>query len=352
MRKKVVLLRSESDRDHLLWLEALSSRNFPLDVDVVEVFSESQWSQLITNLEGVVAVVARPSGVRQDFKRWYDERLSILSLHRDLIIYPSLTEVLIYENKKFLSDWLVFNKIPSPKTWVFYSLTEYKDFCEACNFPLVAKTNIGASGKGVQIIKSKAALKEYGYKAFNSGIISRRGPNLFKGNLFKKIKKVFGIRNFISIRIKEYAQSYQEVQKGFVLIQEFIEHDFEWRCVRIGDSFFAHKKMKKGEKTSGTLIKEYSTPPESLLDFLYEITNQRSLHSVAIDLFVRGESYLVNEIQCYFGQSDPHQMIIDNIPGRYRRINEQWVFESGSFNEFESHGARVDHLLNLIKERI
>lgn len=351
MNKKVVLLRSESDRDHLLWLEALSSRDFPYDLKVVEVFNENQWTQLISNLEDVVAIIARPSGVRQDYKRWYDERLIILSLKRDLIIYPTLNEVLIYENKKFLSDWLLLNKVPSPKTWVFYSWKDYKDFCEVCKFPIVVKTNIGASGKGVRIIKSKEALREYGYKAFNSGINSKRGPNLFKGNLFKKIKKVFSTRNFISIRIKEYAQSYQEVQKGFVFVQEFIEHNFEWRCVRIGDSFFAHKKLKKGEKTSGTLLKEYSAPPEALLNFLYEITSQCSLHSVAIDIFESGDNYLVNEIQCYFGQSDPHQMIIENIPGRFIRVDKKWVFESGNFNEFESHGARVDHLLKLIKER-
>ncbi|MFM7104762.1 MAG: RimK family alpha-L-glutamate ligase [Flavobacteriales bacterium] len=350
MSKRVVVLKSESDRDHLLWLEAFVHTKFPFDIEVYEVFNDNQWSSLITNLTDVVAVIARPSGVSQDFKRWYDERLSILAMKRDLIIYPSLLEVLIYENKKFLSDWLVFNKIPSPKTWVFYSLKEFTDYTRHCKFPVVAKINIGASGKGVEVINSQAALSEYGFKAFQSGIVSRRGPNLFKGNLLKKIMKVLTIRNFIAIRMKEYAQSFQEVQKGFVLIQEYIEHDYEWRCVRIGDSFFAHKKLKKGDKTSGTLLKEYSAPPKSLLDFLYEITERFSLHSVAIDLFIRGDEYLVNEIQCYFGQSDPHQMIIDNIPGRYIRINHEWIFEAGSYNDFESYGARVSHLLKLIKE--
>jgi glutathione synthase/RimK-type ligase-like ATP-grasp enzyme len=351
MKRRVILLKSESDWDHLLWLEAMSSRNFPFEVQVAEVFSEKQWSELIKNLDDVIAIIARPSGHRQDYKRWYDERLSILAFNQRVIIYPTFTEVLIYENKKYLSDWLSLNKIPSPKTWVFYTLSELKDFSNQFEFPIVAKTNIGASGKGVQIIRSKEALIQYGLRAFNSGITSKRGPSLFKGNFFKKIKKVFTIRNFVSIRMKEYRQSFQEIQKGFIILQEYIEHDFEWRCVRIGDAFFAHKKLRKGEKSSGTLLKEYSAPPEALLEFLYGLTETYSLHSVAVDLFESGDQYLVNEIQCYFGQSDPHQMIINDVPGRFRRINEEWVFEAGNFNEFESYGARVDHLVKLIKDR-
>lgn len=352
MRKRVVLLRSESERDHLLWVKALKAKSFPYEVEIIEVFREYEWSSLLNSLDDVVAIIARPSGLRQDFKRWFDERLMILSLKKQIIIYPSVTEVLIYENKKYLSDWLTLNKIPCPKTWIFYSLSELELFSNRCNLPVVVKTNIGASGKGVEIIKTRSDLLSYGSRAFSDGIVSKRGPSLFKGNLLKKIKKLFTIKNFISIRMKEYAQAYQEVQKGFVIVQEYVEHDFEWRCVIIGDSFFAHKKLRKGDKSSGTLLKEYSNPPESLLDFVYDISDKFDLNSVAIDLFVGDNKYMVNEIQCYFGQSDPHQMIVDNVPGRYRKINGNWIFEAGSFNEFESHGARVDHLAKLIQTRI
>ena len=51
----------------------------------------------------------------------------------------------------------------------------------------------------------------------------------------------------------------------------YIPHDFEWRCVRIGDSYFAHRKRKLGDKASGTKGIDYVNPPESLLDFTRDL---------------------------------------------------------------------------------
>ena len=82
----------------------------------------------------------------------------------------------------------------------------------------------------------------------------------------------------------------------------------------IGDSYFAHKKLIKSGKTSGSLLKEYVNPPESLLDFIHSLCEDHNIDSAAIDIFEKNESYLVNEIQCFFEQSDEHQMIVNNLP--------------------------------------
>src|SRR5690606_33952040 len=113
-------------------------------------------------------------------------------------------------------------------------------------------------------------------------------------------------------------------------------HTFEWRCVRIGDSFFAHKKIRKDDKASGSLLKAYEQPPFDLLDFIKEITDRRNFRSQAVDLFTdENGRYLVNEMQCIFGQSDPYQMLINDQPGRYVFRNEEWHFEPGDFNRYE-----------------
>jgi glutathione synthase/RimK-type ligase-like ATP-grasp enzyme len=87
--------------------------------------------------------------------------------------------------------------------------------------------------------------------------------------------------------------------------------------------------------------------PTSLLDFLEEMTNRTGLISACIDVFETKEGYLVNEIQTFFGQSDPHQMLVDNIPGRYIKSNEEWIFEAGEFNRFESFELRAQHAQSL-----
>ena len=62
------------------------------------------------------------------------------------------------------------------------------------------------------------------------------------------------------------------IQKEFVILQQFIKHDYEWRVVRIGNSFFAHKKLLHGDKASGSLLKGYENPPITLFDFVKKIT--------------------------------------------------------------------------------
>jgi hypothetical protein len=142
------------------------------------------------------------------------------------------------------------------------------------------------------------------------------------------------------------------VQKDFVLFQEYIHHTFEWRCVRIGDSFFAHKKLKSHGKASGSLLKSYETPPFDLLEYVKKITDQVGFFSQAIDIFVADDgTYLVNEMQCIFGQSDPYQMLVDGQPGRYCFQNGQWVFQPGDFNMLESYLLRLETFINILKKK-
>jgi hypothetical protein len=116
--------------------------------------------------------------------------------------------------------------------------------------------------------------------------------------------------------------------------------------VRIGDSFFAHKKIAKQEKASGSLIKEYGDPPRSLLDFVKDITDRHQFFSQAIDIFETGQdTYLVNEMQCFFGQSDPYQMLVDDKPGRYVKRSGEWQFEEGDFNRNQCHNLRLSFVL-------
>ena len=150
-------------------------------------------------------------------------------------------------------------------------------------------------------------------------------------------------------RLQHYKTESSEVQREYVIFQEFIPHNYEWRCVRIGDSFFAHKKMVKGEKASGSLIKGYENPPFKLLDFVKEVTDKRHFRSQSVDIFETADGrYLVNEMQCTFGQSDPYQMLVDGVPGRYRLIDEKWTFEAGDFNKYKSFLLRLEYFVEVL----
>jgi len=82
------------------------------------------------------------------------------------------------------------------------------------------------------------------------------------------------------------------------------------------------------------------------LYFVRDLTDRAGFYSQAVDLFEPSEGqYLVNEMQCIFGQSDPHQMLADDRPGRYVFRDSRWSFEEGNFNTNESYDLRVNWII-------
>ncbi len=347
MRYRIAIFRNESADDHDQWVEACRRRGGSTEFTVIDITS-SDWLDRFR--EGSFdLILLRPPGRTERFKQLYDERSNILYHYSGLPVYPSLKEVLIYENKRFLRDWLVANRVPHPVTHVFFNEKEAARFVSSVeNYPLVAKTNIGASGNGVRFLESHKAAAAYVNSAFGRGISIRTGPKLRKGSLIGKLRKAFASRDFIAKRVNEYKGTFLNPQKDFVIFQEFVPHGYEWRCVRIGDSYFAHKKVARNNKSSGTLIKAYDSVPESLLDFVRETTERTGLSSVSLDIFDRDGEYLVNEIQCFFGQSDPYQMLVNSIPGRYRFVAGKWIFEEGDFASNACYDIRLEHALRSV----
>lgn len=348
---KLAILANENQEDHALWIAACEKRSHEIAREVIDL-TANDWFIRVEQSKADV-FIARPPGISAQFKQLYDERLYILAEIMKKPVYPSLMECLVYENKRLLSYLLKAQNIPHPATHVFYFKEEALDQCRQGNYPLVAKTNIGASGSGVRILNNFSDAEKYLKASFSGkGSPKRWGPNTSRGNWTKRAFYYILHPWKIGDKLALYVRKKSEKQSGFVVLQEFVPHDFEWRCVRIGDSYFAHKKIATAGKASGTLEKAYDNPPLQLFDFLYEITQKLGFTSLAVDMFeTPGGEYLVNEMQCYFGQSDPWQMLIDEKPGRYRPVNGKWIFEEGMFNTNQSYDLRLDHLLSLYKKQ-
>lgn len=337
---KAVILRNELEEDHLLWVNACTEYNEWISFRIVNL-TTNNWLEEIQSEEFDI-LLAKPGAITAPYKTLYDERIYILAEVLGYTIYPSLQEVLIYENKRFLSFWLKANDLPHPKTNIFYSKPEAISHAELSDYPQVAKVSIGAAGSGVQILHNQEDTIKYIERCFSDkGAPRRSGPNLQKGKLLKRGLHYLIHPKDIFSKLNHYKTIKSNPQIGFVILQEFIPHNFEWRVVRIGNSFFAHKKLVKGNKASGTLLKGYGNPPLDLLDFVKEVTDKHKLYSQAVDLFESAQGYLINEMQCIFGQSDSFQMKVDGIIGRYIYKNGEWHFEKGDFNKNESYNLRV-----------
>jgi glutathione synthase/RimK-type ligase-like ATP-grasp enzyme len=350
----VAILKNEMPQDHDGWVNACNSFNndsVKINYNIIELFSDNWLEQMKS--KSFDLILFRSPGRSSFFKQIYDERSMLINQHFGNIVYPNLNLIQIYENKRFFRDWLLLNNIPHPKTWVFYTKNDALDYINSRKYyPIVSKLNIGASGKGVKFINNKTEGIIEINKQFGVGKKIVSGPYWNKGSFWKKINKVLFKKNFIKTRMIEYNQQKNEVHKNYIIFQEFIPHEFEWRCVVIGESFFAHKKIIKGQKTSGSLLKEYGEPPLSLLNFIRHISKKYNIDSAAIDLFEQNGEYLINEIQCFFGQSDLYQMEINGAPGRYVFKNNDWIFEKGYFNNNQCYDLRLSHALNKVMNKL
>jgi len=348
-KHRIAILKNEDPFDHLPWVKACEAYKNMVNYEVIDI-TLNDWQSKIGIYCPDICVL-KPSGKTSLFRTLYQERIDILVHDLNIRVFPSYDELRIYENKRFLASWLQINNIPHPDTWVFFHKKEAIDAVKKMVLPLVGKINIGASGNGVSIIHSEHELKKYIEKAFSRGLMARTGPKFTKGRLIKRIWEKFKKPEIMINRLKTYQAVFSDKQQGFVILQKFVSHEYEWRVVRIGESFFAHKKLKRGNKASGSLLKNYDNPPFAILNFVKEITDRFGFFSQAVDIFETENGYLVNEMQCIFGQSDSFQMLVNNIPGRYMKINQSWVFEEGNFNENESYNLRLNYILKILEAK-
>lgn len=341
------ILKNEYSDSHLNWEKACNQLN--VKSTIIDI-TKNDWLTNI-NKEQFDGYLACPAGRESLFKSLYDERIYILSKVLNKFVYPSYEEIIIHENKKFLSYWLKANNVPHPETKVFYYKKEAEDFIKTAKFPVVGKISIGASGKGVSVLKTKKEAESYIEQAFTSGLRQNWGPNLKMGGYGSRILKILKNPKRIKSRLNAYKTMYNEIQKGFIILQEYIQHDFEWRIVKIGESFFAHQKIKQGDKASGTKGINYKLPSEELLNFCNQICEKHNFNSIAIDLFEDTEKGpLINEMQCIFGHVQDYICEKNNKPGRLLLINNKWVFEEGLFNNNLSYNLRLENAINILRK--
>ncbi len=141
------------------------------------------------------------------------------------------------------------------------------------------------------------------------------------------------------------------MQKHYVIIQDFIPIKWEWRIIKIGESYFGHQKLLKGKFASGSDLVGWVEPPHELLFMIKELCEKGNFDSMAMDVLesLDGKFY-INEIQSLFGSFLPYQMRINDVPGRFVIINNQFVFEEGEFNKYGSNLLRVEDFVNKLNQ--
>lgn len=302
------------DRSYYYAYNVRACTDMEVSYHVIDI-ENSDWIDVISGSACDVYLIW-PSVLLSIWKQIYDERLDLMEEVLRKRIFPSSHEIRLLENKRRVRDWLVAHNVPHPRTWVFYDKELALAWIGSSRLPVVCKTNIGASGIGVFILRDRRQAMDTVHRAFSQGIGTRRGD----------------------IRDRQW---------GYVILQEYIPHENEWRIVRIGNDFLCRKKTRVGDHASGSGVIGWALPEPGMLDFVNEITDIGNFRSMAVDLFVNPNGdppFLVNELQCLFGAIQREDNV-NETTGIWHLEDGGWVFRSGYYYQNACANLRVQWLL-------
>ncbi|QIR06489.1 ATP-grasp domain-containing protein [Salinivibrio costicola] len=301
-----------------------------VEYKVIDFFDPDWLEQCSEDIDGYLI---RPPCNYEQHKNIFDERVYLLSEVFGKKIYPSFNELFTYENKRNMHLFLRGYGVPHSKTAIHLDKKTALSQLNSMDFPVVVKSNIGASGSAVRVIKNKNDYKKIANKVF--GLFHSE----FSLGWYPFIKK-----NRIPLpRIGR-------AQKHYLITQAFIDIKWEWRMIRIGDSYFGHQKLiGDNGYASGSELVGWENPPEELLWLLHDTTNKMNMRCMTLDIFeTQDGEYYVNEMQAIIGAYRPYQMKIDGKPGRFIINNKKFVFEEGIHCENACWNPRVEDFVKTL----
>lgn len=284
---------------------------------VIDLTSDSWLEQVLD--EKCDGFLARPPHWTTIWRDLYLERVQIIASQLQAFVFPSVFEMSLYENKRLISYWLKVHRIPHPATHVFVSSREARAFARSAVYPMVFKTSLGSAGSGVTVMHDVAEAEAIIERAFGEGIVRSPGDS-------------------------------RDRQWDYVIFQEYVPNAREFRLIRIGDSYFGHEKLPLNGMHSGSNLVRWGAPPKHLLELARRISETGNFRSMNMDILVDDrEQPFVNELQCVFGSYNPSQMYVDDIPGRYRYRDGEWVFEAGLYCRNGCANLRVETAVEMIR---
>lgn len=218
--------------------------------------------------------------------------------------FPSFHEVWQYEDKNRSTFLYKALKLPLIETFISNSKKDALSMLEKMSFPLIYKTYIGSSSKGVTKVNNSSQGK-------------------------KIINKIFSHKGLATIY--PYFR-----QKDTVLLQEFIhDADYDLRIMMIGNKAFGYYRFPKKNdfKASGSGLYEKKEIPKEALNIAINIRAKLNSRLMGVDLLFckKSNKYKIIETSLFNQIDTPEQLVIDGVAGYYDISTENYEFKEGKF---------------------
>ena len=139
-------------------------------------------------------------------------------------------------------------------------------------------------------------------------------------------------------------------QKHYVIVQEYIDIETEWRIIKLGDAYAGYIRPMKNGFGSCELL-EYGFPPKPLLHLIKEIAEENRFDSLSLDVLLgKDGKFYVTEMQSLFGCWTPHQCEVNGVGGKIEYRDGDFVFVEGEdFFKWNGNVLRVRDFIDKLK---
>jgi len=185
-----------------------------------------------------------------------------------------------------------------PDTWRFDDADMAMGFLDAAPYPLVSKADVGASSVNVRILKNKAEAQEHMKRLFGFGIPVHHGANCPK-----------------------------TLQRGYALLQRFIQHTTTYRVNAMGNAravFFRHCYPDKPVAQTGNVDPAFEMTPEleSLLEYCDVVFDDIGSKWCALDVLKDGDEWKLLETSLCWPWPSPGDCNQGTI---FRSGGKKWI---------------------------
>jgi hypothetical protein len=210
---------------------------------------------------GFIRCHAEPAALKRNQQDWD-------MMSRRLTMIQDEAQVRLYEAKSAQAakwgEWM-------PPTWRFTDHDSAAEFLKGASFPLVSKSDVGASSCNVWLLNNLKEAQAHIATLFSFGI-----------------------------RVKHCANNAESLQKDYVLLQQFIPHQITWRVNAVGSKRAAFMRYNYGDRPvaqTGNVQPVMKINPivESLLEYCNRFFEHADTRWCAIDVLQDGDQWRLLE---------------------------------------------------------
>jgi hypothetical protein len=222
-----------------------------------------------------------------------------------ILTFPNWQTIWHFDDKVAQKYLLDAAGIPQPQTWIFWEKEKALAFCRTAKYPMVLKLAGGIVSENVRRVSTADEAEYWIIKLFDAGITSLEEAPQPSG--LRKIRHRLGAaRRAMLGRTYNQMSSRSELQRGYVLLQEFVPgNEYDTRITVIGDRAFAFRRFNRpGDfraSGSGKIDWDHTQIDPRAVTLAFQVAKHLGTQSLAVDILRNPDGSLVmNEISYYY----------------------------------------------------